>query len=360
MPSDVGDKTEAPTQKRLQEAREKGQIAKSMDLNAAAGLLAGLLLLNFYGSDMMQGFMNLMRQSLAVDAIPLAGRLASDEGWRVVLGQCWAIMGPFCLILVAVSVAVNLLQVGFLFVSQPITPSWDKISPLSGFKRLFSRRSAMRFLMSLSKVVIIGIVAYSTIKSFMPQLVSITALDFLEVVTRGGNLVFVLGLRLSLVLLLLAVADYAYQKYQMNNDLRMTKQEIKEELKRMEGDPLMRQRRRNVARQLASQRMSQAVPKADVVITNPTELAIALQYQPDNMPAPKVVARGAGFIAQRIREIAIENGVPIMERKPLAQALYKTCEVGDYVPPELYKAVAEVLAYVFELAGKGFKRSVAS
>ena len=359
MPADVGDKTEAPTPRRLQEAREKGQVAKSMDLNAAAGLLAGLLLLNFYGSAMMKGFMTLMQQSFALDAIPVSGQFASDEGWRMVLRQCWVIIGPFCLILVVVSVAINLLQVGFMFVGRPITPSWDKISPLSGFKRLFSLRSAMRFLMSLSKVIIIGMVAYFTIKSFMPQLIGIPTLDFLEVVTCGGHLVFVLGLRMGLVLLLLALADYAYQKHQMNNDLRMTKEEIKEELKRMEGDPTMRQRRRNVARQLAGQRMSQAVPKADVIITNPTQLAIALQYQPDDMSAPKVIARGAGFIAQRIREIAIENDVPIMERKPLARALYKTCEVGDYVPPELYKAVAEVLAYVFELAGKGFKRSVA-
>ena len=137
----------------------------------------------------------------------------------------------------------------------------------------------------------------------------------------------------------------------------MTREEVKEEMKRMEGDPLMRQRRRNVARQLAMQRMSQAVPGADVVVTNPTEFAVALKYDQHTMPSPKVVARGAGFIAQRIRKIALENGVPIVERKPLAQALYKMCEIGDFVPPDLYKAVAEVLAYVFELSGKGFRRN---
>ncbi|MFC1783956.1 flagellar biosynthesis protein FlhB, partial [Planctomycetota bacterium] len=199
-------------------------------------------------------------------------------------------------------------------------------------------------------------VASITIKGFIPQLVGLSGLSFSEVVGRAANLVFILGLRIAVVLVILALFDYAYQRWQHQQDLRMTKEEIKEELKRMEGDPIMRQRRRGVARQLAMQRMSQAVPKADVVITNPTELAVALKYDHDEMPAPKVVAKGAGYIAQRIRDLANEHGVPIVERKPLAQTLYKACDVGDYVPPELYKAVAEVLAYIFELAGKGYRR----
>jgi len=355
MPSDTGEKTEAPTPRRLQEAREKGQVAKSPDLAAAVGLLAGLIVLNFYGSAIIKGFMEVMRQSLALDDAAVTGSIILDQSWRLALRYAWAIAAPMFLVLVVVAVVINLMQVGFLFVARPVVPSLEKISPLSGFQRLFSARSAMRLVMSLAKVGIIGTVAYFTILGFFPELINLAGLSFVEVVGHGAHLVYVLGLRMALVLLLLAILDYAFQRYKHLQDLRMTKEEIKEELKRMEGDPIMRQRRRAVARQLATQRMSQAVPKADVVITNPTELALALKYEPETMIAPKVVARGAGFLARRIREIAMENGVPIIERKPLAQAIYKSCEVGDYIPAELYQAVAEVLAYVFELAGKGFR-----
>ncbi|MBN1766807.1 MAG: EscU/YscU/HrcU family type III secretion system export apparatus switch protein, partial [Sedimentisphaerales bacterium] len=323
MPADTGEKTEAPTPRRLQETREKGQVAKSMDLTAAVGLLVGLILLNFYGTAILNGFMSLVRQSLTLDDAAITGPLALDEGWRMALRHVWAILAPIFMLTVVAAIVINVLQVGFVFASYPITPSFEKISPLTGIKRLFSVQSAMRLIMSLAKVGIIGMVAFYTIKGFLPNLISVAGLSFTEVVGYGAHLVFILGMRMAMVLLLLALFDYAFQKYKFAKDLRMTKEEVKEEMKRMEGDPIMRQRRRNVARQLAMQRMSQAVPNADVVVTNPTHLAIALKYEMDTMPAPKVVARGAGFIAHRIREIALENGVPVIERKPLAQALYK-------------------------------------
>jgi flagellar biosynthesis protein FlhB len=359
MPPDIGEKTEAPTPRRLQEAKEKGQVAKSTDLSAAVGLLAALVLLNFYGPAIMEGFMEILRKSLWIENVTISGQGMVDEGWKILVRHSLAMIAPFLLVLMVVAIVVNLAQVGFVLSGTPITPSLDKISPLKGFERLFSKRTAIRLVMNLGKVGVVAAVAYITIKNFLPSLVGLSSLSYLEVIGRGAHLIFILGLRMSAVLLILALIDYLFQKLQTTQDLRMTKEEVKEELKRMEGDPIMRQRRRSVARQLAMQRMSQAVPKADVVITNPTELAIALQYDHHSMAAPKVVARGAGFVAQRIREIAIENKVPIVQRKPLAQALYKSCEVGDYVPPELYKAVAEVLAYVFELAGKGYRRSVA-
>ncbi len=360
MPADTGDKTEDPTPRRLQEAREQGQIARSMDLSAAAGLLAGLVMLNIYGKAMVRGLMDLLQQCLTLDDVHLDGLGALKELYPIVLSHLWMILGPVFLVLVVVAVVVNLAQVGFLFISKPLTPNLNKLSPLSGLQRLFSMRSSVRLVMSLFKVIIIGAVAFVSIKGFIPELIGLSGLAFTEVITHSGQMIFLLGLRMALVLFLLAVADYSYQRFQMMRDLRMSKEEVKEEMKRMEGDPTMRQRRRAVARQLANQRMSQAVPKADVVVTNPTELAIALKYDPENMAAPKVVAKGAGYMARRIREIALDNNVPILERKPLARALFKACEVGDFVPPELYKAVAEVLAYVFQLAGKGFNRSVAS
>lgn len=359
MPADTAEKTEPPTPRRLQEAREKGQVGKSTDLSAAAALLVGLVLLNFYGSALLQGFMDVMRQSLTLDAVAVNGLLALDEAWRILFRAVWRMLGPFLIIMVVVAIVVNLMQVGFIFSAGPITPSLEKISPISGFRRLFSRRTAIRLIMNLAKVAIIAAVAYYSIRAFLPGLVGLSGLNFLQVIGRGAHLVFILGLRLALILLILAFLDVAFQKWQTTQDLRMSREELKEEMKRMEGDPIMRQRRRAVARQLAAQRMGQAVPQADVVITNPTQLAIALKYDHATMGAPKVVARGAGFIAQRIRTIALENGVAVVERKPLAQAIYKACQIGDYVPPELYKAVAEVLAYVFELAGKGYRRTVA-
>jgi len=359
MPADAGEKTEAPTPRRLQEARQRGQVARSADLSAALGLLAALILLSFYGSTIMAGFGDLLKQSIARAGTALAGDVHPDENVRLVLRHIAVMVGPFLLMLVVVAVVVNLLQVGFIFTGHPLLPSLEKLSPLAGFRRLFSKRTAMRLLLSLAKVAVIGTVAGLTIRGFLPRLVNVGDLHFLPVIELGSHLVLVMGLRLAAVLLVLALLDFAYQKYQALQDLRMTKEEVKEELKRMEGDPLVQQRRRAVARQLAAQRMSQAVPQADVVITNPTELAVALKYDHASMPAPKVVARGAGYIARRIREIADEHGVPIVERKTLAQALYKSCEVGDYVPPQLYRAVAEVLAYVFELAGKGYRRPVA-
>lgn len=360
MPNDGGEKTEAPTPRRLQDAREKGQVAKSPDLAASVGLLTGLVLLNFFGEGIMGNMQQLMRESLTLDATALDGMSTWDQTWRLAAHFTIPILLPLMAILVVAAIVSNVVQVGFMLVAQPLVPSLDKISPLSGFKRLFSIRSAVRFGMSMAKVCVIGAVAYYTIKEFMPKLVGLSGLCFVELVGMGGHLMFILGLRMALVLFILALIDYSFQRYKHVQDLKMSKEEVKEEMKRMEGDPVMRQRRRNVAQQLANQRMSQAVPKADVVITNPTHLAIALQYKPEEMAAPKVIAKGADFMARRIREIAAENGVPILERKPLAQALYKACDVGDFVPPDLYKAVAEVLAYVYELAGKGYRTTSAA
>ena len=356
MPADAGEKTESPTPRRLADAREKGQVAKSADLSAALGLIAGLVLLKVFGDNVSSGLMSLMTHAFTLDRMPSDPLHAFTASWYMVLGKTLYMLGPIMLILFVIAIATNLMQVGFLISAKPITPSADKISPLQGFKRLFSARSAMRLAMSLIKVIIIGTVAWWTIRGYMPQLIGLNGLTFTEIVALSAQMMFVLGLKMGAVLLVLAILDFAFQKVQLLKDLRMTKEEVKEEMKRMEGDPIMRQRRRNVARQLAMQRMSQAVPNADVVITNPTELAVVLKYNHDEMDAPKVVAKGAGYVAARIREIASENGVPIVERKPLARALYKACEVGDTIPEDLFRAVAEVLAYVFELAGKGFRR----
>ncbi len=356
MASDTGDKTEAPTPRRLSEAREKGQVAKSTDLTAAICLLVALIILNYYATGMTNSFLDMFTQAFAVHQMPTNAQDVLREGGTMAMNHLLTILGPLLLFLFLSAIICNVMQIGFILTGKPITPSLDKISPLSGFKRIFSARSAMKTALSLAKVTIVGLVAGQTINNQLNEIISLSGLSFLQIISAGGQMTFILGVRLCLILLILAIIDFSYQKYKHIQDLKMSKEEVKEEMKRMEGDPYMKQRRRSVARQLASQRMAQAVPKADVVVTNPTELALALKYDPDTMAAPKLVAKGAGYMAQRIRRIALESGVPIVERKPLARALFKSCEIGDSVPAELYKAVAEVLAYVFELNEKGFKK----
>jgi flagellar biosynthetic protein FlhB len=231
-------------------------------------------------------------------------------------------------------------------------PELSKINPLSGMKRLVDARAGVRLIMSLAKVGLILGVASWIIRSDLEQILGLAQLEIRQLFMVCAELVFLLALKLSLLLLVLAIADYAFQRWQRERDLRMSKQEIKEEMKRMDGDPLVKQRRARVARQLALQRVGQAVPQADVIVTNPTHFAIALKYNSDEMRAPKVVAKGADFLAMRIRQLAVANGVPIVERKELARALYASIEPGDEIPAEYYSAVAEILAYVYRLSGR--------
>lgn len=357
MPDESGEKTELPTARKLQEARESGQVAKSSDLSAAVGLIGSLVLLQVFGAKIFTGLGEIMRRSLMLDRVVLSARDSLRETVHIILSDLFMMLTPYMLFLCVVAVAVNIAQTGFMASTKSIVPSFSKVSPLQGIKRLFSMKTTVRFLMSLLKVGVIGYIAYDTISDYISDMLGLTLVNYTGIISVSAEMMLVLGFKMCFVLLFLAVIDFSFQKYQLTQDLMMTKEEVKEEMKKMEGDPLMKQRRRNIAREMAMKRMSQAVPSADVIITNPTHLAIALKYDQDNMNAPKVVAKGAGFMAARIREIANEHGIPMVERKPLARSLYKACEVGDFVPEDLYKAVAEVLAYVFELAGKGFRRT---
>ncbi|MCC7407137.1 MAG: flagellar biosynthesis protein FlhB [Phycisphaeraceae bacterium] len=347
------ERTEAPTARRRQEARESGQVAKSMDLTAAAALLAAVLLLYAMGLRMLGEFRSSMQ-------ILLPGSLADNTARA---GDMWESMmlavrkmalagGPLMLSLMAVSLVVNLLQVGPLLTPKPLEPKWSKLSPLRGLKSLFDARSAVRLTMSLAKVGLLGATAAWIIYQDLPQILYLPTLEPMALFGSAAWMVYMLALKLALLLLVLGVADYAFQRWQLERDLRMTKQEIIEEFKRMEGDPLIKQRRTRVARQLALQRVNQAVPRADVIVTNPTHFAVALQYDGDTMHAPKVVAKGADYLAARIRQLAMIHGVPIVERKELARALYREVEVGQFIPPEFFAAVAEILAYVYRLSGR--------
>jgi len=349
---DAGEKTEAPTPRRRQEARERGQVATSQDLTAAVALLGATMVPDFAGLAILRDLIELMRTMLAYRSGVPGSTNSVAAACQLAAGVLASTAAPVCLAFMAVATLTTVAQVGLLFTLHPITPDLSKINPIAGLGRMFSMQSLMRLVTSLFKVSLIGAVAFFTIRARLPQLVNMSGLSTWAIVGLAGELMFVLGVRMALVLLIIAIIDYAYQRHRHEQGLRMTKQEVKEEMRRLEGDPLVRERRRRVGRQLAMQRMQAAVPKSDVVVTNPTELAIAIKYDPQVMAAPKVVAKGADLIAQRIRKLAIEHGVPIVERKPLAQALHRTVDVGQEIPPAFYKAVAEILAYVYELSGK--------
>jgi len=352
MPGDTGEKTEAPTPRRREESRRQGQIARSADLSAGVVLLGAVVLLKFFMPRLLERMGELVRLCLSGAGQVDAGRdtiLESAAAAVLTLASCAL---PVMLFVALLALITGLAQAGLLLTGQPLVPQLSRLNPLTGLKRLVSARNLVRAGMSVGKVVIIGGVAYLTIREQLPRITGAIHLDFGQVVVLGGQMLFSLGLRLALVLLVLAILDYFWNRYKHEQDLKMTKQELKEEMRRMEGDPVVKQRRRRVQVQLILQRMGIEVPKSDVVITNPTEIAVAIRYDGQTMAAPKVVAKGQGYLAERIRQLAVQHGVPIIERPPLARALYRLVEVGQEIPPQFYKAIAEILAYVYELAGR--------
>ncbi|MGC4031605.1 MAG: flagellar biosynthesis protein FlhB [Tepidisphaeraceae bacterium] len=353
MAEDDGDKTEAPTPRRRQEARENGQIARSPDLSAASLLLAAVLLLTWFGPNVVQACRIVMEETFHAlngrgDAISDPIRTLTFAAFRVGLA-----LAPIPLGLMLVAVVVNVAQVGFNLSPDKLAPKIESLNPLNGLGRIFGKgQGVVSLLMNLVKMSLIAIMAYSAVRNRTAEIMGSQTLDYDVIFLLGGRILYDLTIRIAVLLLVLAIIDYAYQRYKITKSLMMTKQEVKDEMKNMDGDPHIKQRRRQIAMQRHMQRIKSAVPTADVIVTNPTHYAVALKYDPENMGAPKVVAKGADYLAQKIRELAVTNGVPILERPPLARALYRTVEVGQEVPEEYYAAVAEILAYVYEISGK--------
>ncbi|HHT9124404.1 MAG TPA: flagellar biosynthesis protein FlhB [Candidatus Brocadiia bacterium] len=346
------DRTEKPTGKRLSDARAKGQVAKSPDINSAAALLCGLLVLYYAGAGANQQIGELMKMYLGGLMVePLTMTMFNSTMVNIV-GSTTKILLPIVGGLLVAGVAASLSQVGFLITFQQLKPNLGLLNPIKGFKNIFvSMRSLVRFAMSLAKLAIVAAVAFYSIKSDFDKFLDLTTANLAQIFTTASYSIFWLGIRVAIILLFLAILDYAYQKWQHVKDLMMTKQEVKDELKQTEGDPVMKGRIRAIQRQWAMRRMMAAVPQADVVVTNPLHLAIALMYDSNTMKAPKVVAKGADLIAKRIVKIARENNVPIFEDKPLAHAIFKTVEIGYEIPQKLYHAVAKVLSYIYKLRG---------
>lgn len=348
-----GEKTEAPTPRRREEAREQGNVARSADLSAAALLLGILLMLRSFGTAVISalklvvGDMLSARSMANFDAPAAISQLMRDG---VAVGVA---MTPLFIGIVLIGIVANVAQVGFHFNFNRLMPNVAALNPVKGIGRIFgSRRTLVRLFMSAIKVALVAMAAYSAVHGRIEQIVQVQQLTFIQIFGLGAQIVFQITLRIGLLLLVLALLDYAYQWRQLENDLKMSKQEVKEEMRRMDGDPKIKQRRRQIALQRHLQRLKKEVPKADVVVTNPTHYAVALKYDAAKMRAPRVVAKGQDLMAQRIRELAIASKIPLVERPPLARALYRMCKIGDEIPEEFYSAVAEILAYVYQLAGK--------
>ncbi len=352
MPSSEGDKSQEPTPHRRQKAREEGQVAKSQDLGSAVLLLVGLMVLMGLGGGLVEFLGRFAQQQLGE-----APRLSMDadgavEAWHRALGPlAWRVLPIFGVLMLA-AVAVNLFQIGFLFLPNKLAPDLTRLDPIKGVGRLVSLQNVVRLLFGIFKIAVIGSVAFFSLYSERDAILGLSALAVPQAAHYTVHILMWTAVKVAVALVILALLDFAFQKWKHEQDLRMTSQEVREEMKNLEGDPQVIARRRQVQRELAKQRLEGAVPKADVVVTNPTELAVAIQYDPATMAAPVVVAKGAGVLAQRIRRLALEKGIPIVERKPLAQALYREVEINRPVPEDKYAAVAEVLAYVYQLQGK--------
>ncbi|RMF42632.1 MAG: flagellar biosynthesis protein FlhB [Planctomycetota bacterium] len=352
MADSTGDKKHEATPYRRQKAREKGQVARSQDLGSALVLLVSVGILWWTGSAVADALARVMQASLTqqrywtLDAV-------SASGWFVTsLLECLMALLPLMLGVMAAILVNNWLQMGFLFLPEKLAFDIRNIDPLKGLQRLFSLRNATRLGFGLLKITLVACVIVFGLWTQWDAILGAYKLPVLEIGRLVWDTTMQTCMWTAVLLLVLAVADYGFQWWKMEQDLRMTDQELRDELKMMNGDPQILMRRREVQRQLALSRMQSAVPQADVVITNPTELAIAIKYDPTSMAAPVVVAKGAGYIAARIRKLALAAGVPVLERKPLARALFENVEVGQQVPAEQYAAVAEVLRYVYQLQGK--------
>lgn len=350
-----GEKTEPATSKKLQDARNEGQVAKSQELNHALGLIALFLTLKIFisyiGENLFYTFAanynkipDIIDESIGGMSVHLATAVISNGMLTILKG-----VAPVFIIGYTVALLSNILQVKWKVTTKPMKPKFSKLNPLNGFKRIFSKDSLFELLKSIAKIGLIIYVAYTAIRDHQDELFLLYDIPLMQVILLVGSIVIDAGLKISLVYLIVGIADWFYQKHKFKEDMKMTKQEVKDEYKNTEGNPEIKGRQRSKMREASQRRMMQDLPNADVVITNPTHYAVAIRYDASQYSAPIVVAKGEDYLAMKIREAAKEHQIEIVENKPLARMLYANVDVGEEVPPELYQAVAEVLAFVYNL-----------
>ncbi len=353
MPDDLGEKTEEPTEKKRQEARNKGQVARSTDLTAAALMLFVMIYLVVFSGNIARQMAGAMRGALEIPSLSDAvspGALFGLSGFTFerLVGAAL----PFMMFIFAVAAASQYLQVGWRVTLKPIQPKLSNLNPQKGLKRTFSKKNAMKSVLDIGKVTLVLSVGLVHLLLSTDRIATLPMLSTWRSVLEATHIILEGAIWVLIILLLIGIADIVFQRWNHNQELRMTKHEVKEERKSSEGDPHVKSRRFRLMQELLSQQINSAVPKADVVVTNPTHFSVALQYDAEKMPAPRVIAKGADHLALRIRMVATSSGVPIVERPPLARALYYSVEPGEQIPMEHYEAVAELLAYVYRLDQK--------
>ena len=351
-----GEKTEKATPKKRRDARNKGQVRRSTEVNSTFSLMLMLGMLLLLGRWFIDGLMLFFADVLDEMRLAPTGYLLDiqvAQGLLIATSIRVAVLvAPFLAMALISGIAINIIQVGFLFTTETLKPELNKINPISGFKRMFSVKSLVELAKSVLKIVVLGIIAYMGYMNLIA--------DFPRYVERGlyesvmlifRNALFI-GIRMCVAMIFISLADFIFQHFKHEKDLKMTKQEVKDEWKNMEGDPKIKSKIRQKQRQMSAMRMMASVPEADVVITNPTHYAVALKYEEGGKTAPLVVAKGIDHIARKIKEVAMEHDIQIVEDKPLAQSLYNLCEVDDEIPAELYQAVADILVFVYRQKGK--------
>lgn len=345
---DMGERTERPTPRKLEKARDRGQVPKSQDLSASVALLAALILLILLGSSLLRDMAIVLERVIAgrtpgdllsIDGVLSAARFASTRAAITLI--------PLLLVAFLVAYLANVLQFGFLLTLEPVKPKLSKINPAAGIKRLVGMRNLVKSAVGFLKLIVVTLVATLVLRAAIPRVVALPRLSAPNAMHAIAMLALELAAWLLAVLLLLAIVDLIYERWQHIKDLKMTKHEVKDERRSMEGDPQVKKRRLQMAMDIATQRIRRDVPSADVVISNPTHFAVALRYDAQTMRAPRLVAKGADLMALRIRQVAAAHAVPIVERPPLARAIYWGVDEGREIPPHLYEAVAEILAYVY-------------
>ena len=353
-----GEKTEPATAKKLREAREDGKVVKSKELTAAFDLIILFLVLkifvSFVGNRLMNSFVDIygripdfVREN-AVDVTEKSvAALMSDA-----LIQILIVCVPFFAFGFVVTALISVIQVGWKVTGKPLQPKFDKFNPINGFKRIFSKDSIFELVKSILKIFVIVYVAYTSIRGHAQDIFILYEIPLMQAIMLCGTVIINAGLKISLVYLVIGLADFIYQKYRFNEDMKMTKQEVKDEFKNTEGNPEIKGRQRQRMREASRRRMMQDVPKADVVITNPTHFAVAIKYDAETSKAPVVLEKGEDYLAQKIKEAAREHHIEIVENKPLARMLYANVDIGQEIPPELYQAVAEILAMVYNMREK--------
>lgn len=348
----AGEKTEKATPKKRQDERRKGKVSKSQDINTAILLIFCFLALFVFGGFMLDSMLHLFIEAFTMF---IHWDVTAESVARVFIGstiEAAKILAPIMLIAIIAGFGSNLLQIGFLFTTESMKFDLKKIDPIQGAKRIFSIRALVELLKSFLKITFIGFITFAIIWAFKDDVLMLAFTNAENALALFGRIAIIMGLSATVALLFLAVLDYVYQRYDFEKNMRMSKQDIKDEYKNMEGDPLIKSKIKEKQRMMATRRMMAEVPQADVVITNPTHYAIALKYNEEKASAPFVLAKGVDKTALKIREIAEEHNVATVEDRPLARALYAAVEIGQAIPEDYYQAVAEILAYIYRLDKK--------